>query len=205
MKRQDLLQLPTTNLIDAITRKPGVAQLSTGPAISKPIIRGLGYNRVITINDGVRQEGQQWGDEHGIEIDEYSVNRIEILKGPASLIYGSDAMAGVVNIITNVPAPEGTIKGNVISNYQPNNHLRGFGANVSANKNGFNWNVWIIEICGRLQQQIRWKGYNSKFNEKNFGGYLGYNGSWGYTHLILSNFHQNLGLVRGTKQQWKFH
>ena len=95
-------QTVSTNIIEAITRKAGVSSLSTGPAISKPLIRGLGYNRVLTINDGVRQEGQQWGDEHGIEVDEYSVSKIEILKGPASLVYGSDAMAGVITIITNV-------------------------------------------------------------------------------------------------------
>ena len=198
MRRQELLQLPTTNLIDAITRKPGVAQLSTGPAISKPVIRGLGYNRVVTVNDGVRQEGQQWGDEHGIEIDEYSVSRVEILKGPASIIYGSDAMAGVVNIITNVPAPEGTIRGNVIANYQTNNLLRGFGANLGANNHGFNWNAYgSLKAAADYRNKYDGRVYNSKFNEQNFGGYIGYNGGWGYSHLILSKFHQNLGLVEG--------
>jgi iron complex outermembrane receptor protein len=78
MKKEDLLQASATNIIDAITRKAGVSSVSTGPAISKPLIRGLGYNRVLTINDGVRQEGQQWGDEHGIEIDEASVSKVEI-------------------------------------------------------------------------------------------------------------------------------
>ncbi|TAH10105.1 MAG: TonB-dependent receptor, partial [Sphingobacteriia bacterium] len=88
VKKGDLLATSSTNIIDGISRiVPGVAALSTGPAISKPIIRGLGYNRIITINDGVRQEGQQWGDEHGIEIDESSVQKIEVLKGPASLLY----------------------------------------------------------------------------------------------------------------------
>ncbi|HKH62172.1 MAG TPA: TonB-dependent receptor plug domain-containing protein, partial [Flavitalea sp.] len=116
VRKQELLKNISVNIIDAISKQPGISQLSTGPAISKPVIRGLGYNRVVILNDGVRQEGQQWGDEHGIEIDEYSVNKIEILKGPASLIYGSDAMAGVINIISNVPVPEGTVKGNVILN-----------------------------------------------------------------------------------------
>ena len=114
LKRSALLQTPSTNIIDALGKIPGVSQLSTGPAISKPIIRGLGYNRVVTINEGARQEGQQWGDEHGIEIDELSIARAEVLKGPASLMYGSDAMAGVVNLITNVPVAEGTLKGNIL-------------------------------------------------------------------------------------------
>lgn len=76
---------PSTNIIDAIAHQPGVSQITTGSGISKPVIRGLGYNRVVVVNDGIRQEGQQWGDEHGIEIDPASVHSVEILKGPASL------------------------------------------------------------------------------------------------------------------------
>ena len=116
LRKDDLMQSSSINIIDALTKKPGVSSLSSGPAIAKPVIRGLGYNRVLTINDGVRQEGQQWGDEHGIEIDESSVNKVEILKGPATLIYGSDAIAGVINIITNVPVENNSLKANVLSN-----------------------------------------------------------------------------------------
>jgi iron complex outermembrane receptor protein len=111
VKKAELMQTPSANIIDALSKKPGIAQSGTGPGISKPIIRGLGYNRVLVINEGVRQEGQQWGDEHGIEIDEMSVSKVEILKGPASLMYGSDALAGVINLITNVPVASGTING----------------------------------------------------------------------------------------------
>ena len=75
---------PSTNIIDAISRQPGVSQITTGSGISKPVIRGMGYNRVVVVNDGIRQEGQQWGDEHGVEIDAASVHSVEILKGPAS-------------------------------------------------------------------------------------------------------------------------
>ncbi|MEO8760084.1 MAG: TonB-dependent receptor, partial [Bacteroidia bacterium] len=83
-----LTQNTATNAIDAIARVPGVSALSTGPNVSKPFIRGLGYNRILTLFDGVRQEGQQWGDEHGIEMDQFLIDRIEVIKGPASLIYG---------------------------------------------------------------------------------------------------------------------
>ena len=73
-----LNQNSSTNLIDALKNIPGVNQITTDAGISKPTIRGLGYNRVISQYNGIRQEGQQWGDEHGIEIDEYSIDRIEI-------------------------------------------------------------------------------------------------------------------------------
>lgn len=200
LRRQDLLQSASSNIIEALAKQPGVSSLSTGPAISKPVIRGLGYNRVLTINDGVRQEGQQWGDEHGIEIDESSVNKVEILKGPASLIYGSDAMAGVINIITNVPVENNTIKANVFTNYQTNNKARTLNANIAGNVKGVNWNLYGSTVAA-ADYQNKYDGlvFNSKFNQKNFGGYVGFNGNWGYSHLLFSNFNLKAGLIEGER------
>jgi len=204
-RKRDLLQSSSSNIIETLTKKPGVSAVSTGPAISKPVIRGLGYNRVLTINDGVRQEGQQWGDEHGIEIDEASVSKVEILKGPASLIYGSDATAGVLNIITNTPVANNTISGNILSNYQTNNKLRSFNASIGANKNGFNWNIYSSNKAA-ADYQNKYDGYvfNSKFKENNLGGYAGYNGSWGYSHLSISNFDLKAGLIEGERDNAGF-
>jgi len=200
MRKQDLFQTTASNIIESLTKLGGVATLASGPAISKPVIRGLGYNRVLTMNDGVRQEGQQWGDEHGIEVDEASVSKIELLKGPASVIYGSDAMAGVVNIITTVPVPENTIKANVSGNFQSNNSLRSFNANIGGNKNGFNWNGYTSNKSA-ADYKNKYDGYvyNSKFNEHNFGGYAGYNGNWGFSHLIMSAFNLKAGLTEGER------
>ena len=200
LRKQDLEQSASSNIIEALAKKPGVSTMSTGPAISKPIIRGLGYNRVLTINDGVRQEGQQWGDEHGIEIDESSVNKVEILKGPASLIYGSDAMAGVINIITNVPVEDNTVKANIFTNYQTNNKSRTLNANVAGNVKGINWNLYGSTVAA-ADYHNKYDGnvYNSKFNQNNFGGYAGYNGNWGYSHLLFSNFNLKAGLVEGER------
>jgi len=200
VSRSDLLATTSTNIIDALSRQPGISQISSGPAVSKPVIRGLGYNRLVVVNDGIRQEGQQWGDEHGIEIDENSVGRVEIVKGPASLIYGSDAMAGVINIVTTIPPAVNTMRGNVLTGYQTNNRQRSLYANLGGNKNGFNWNTWG-DLKAAADYRNRYDGYvfNSKFNEKNFGGYTGYNSSWGYTHLILSSFNQELGVVEGER------
>lgn len=201
VKRDAFINTTATNTIDALTKLiPGVNAVSTGPAISKPFIRGLGYNRVLTINDGVRQEGQQWGDEHGIEIDDYSVQRVEVLKGPASLIYGSDAIAGVINIISQSPAPEGTIKGNIISEYQSNNHLSGFYGNVGGTKNGLSWNAYG-SFKGASDYQNKYDGYvfNSKFYNKDFGAMIGYSGKWGHSNLLISNFDQHLGIVEGKR------
>ncbi|HRE37634.1 MAG TPA: TonB-dependent receptor [Chitinophagaceae bacterium] len=200
IRRSALLQLPSSNIIDALTHIPGVSQLSTGPAISKPFIRGLGYNRVVTISDGVRQEGQQWGDEHGLEIDEMSITRAEVVKGPASLMYGSDALAGVIQFISNTPVANGTYKGNVLMNYQSNNGLLAANANLAGNNNGFNWNInGTYKSAGDYRNKYDGKVLNSRFNEKNFGGYIGLNKSWGYSHLIFSHFNQQLGVVEGDR------
>ena len=200
VKRQTLLQTSSTNIIDALSHVPGVSQISTGPAISKPVIRGLGFNRVVTVNDGVRQEGQQWGDEHGIEIDEMSVNRVEVLKGPASLMYGSDALAGVVHFITAAPVTEGTIRGNLLTNYQSNSGLFGVNGNIAGNRNGFNWNFnGTYRTAGDYTNKYDGKVLNSRFNERNFGGYAGLNKGWGFSHLIFSHFNQQAGMVEGER------
>ncbi|MBC7902740.1 MAG: TonB-dependent receptor [Gemmatimonadaceae bacterium] len=200
LKREDFLHGSSTNLIDALSKTPGISQLSTGPAISKPFIRGLGYNRVVVVNDGVRQEGQQWGDEHGIEIDEYNVGKAEILKGPASLMYGSDALAGVVHFISVLPATEGTIKGNLFGTYQSNNQQRGTHLDLSGNKNGFIWGLnGSLKAAEDYKNKYDGKVYNSDFSEKNAGGYVGLNKSWGFTHLLLTYFDQEPGLVEGDR------
>jgi len=200
IKKEDLFRGVSTNLIDALSKTPGVAQISTGPAVSKPSIRGLGYNRVVVVNDGIRQEGQQWGDEHGIEIDEYNVTKAEILKGPASLMYGSDALAGVMNIISIIPVGESTVKGNVFGIYQSNNRQRGLHADIGGNKNGFIWGAYgSLKAAGDYQNKYDGYVFNSKFNEKDFGGYIGLNKQWGFSHLYISKFDQHLGLVEGDR------
>jgi iron complex outermembrane receptor protein len=200
MRKSDMLHTPATNIIDLLSRQPGVSQISTGPAVSKPVIRGLSFNRVVVINDGVRQEGQQWGEEHGVEIDELSVARAEILKGPASLMYGSDALGGVVNFITNTPVPEGVIRGSILSNLQTNNSMAGINGNLAGNINGFSWNAYATHRSARdYQNRFDGRVLNSRFKENNYGGYIGVNKRWGYSHLIFSSFNQNLGLVEGLR------
>ena len=200
IRKEDLFKGAATNFIDALSKTPGVTQLSTGPAISKPIIRGLGYNRVVVLNDGVRQEGQQWGDEHGIEIDEYNVSRTEVLKVPASIIYGSEALSGVINIVSNVPVANGATRGNVFSNYQSNNNLQGYHFDLAGNKNGFVWGMNASsKKAGDYKNKYDGYVYNSKYNELNGGGFLGIEKDWGYSHLIINKFTQKLGMIEGER------
>ena len=196
--RTRLNQTSATNVIDAIAHTPGISQITTGAAISKPVVRGLGYNRVVTLNNGARQEGQQWGDEHGIEIDEFSIDRAEIIKGPGSLLYGSDAMAGVINFLAPDPIAEGRIVGQAAANYQTNNRQQGYSLMNAGNINGLNWLVrGTRKVAGDYRNRYDGRVFNSGFNEWDANGYVGLNRSWGYSHLTFSTFNQNVGLIEG--------
>ena len=189
-----------TNIIDAISHQPGISQLTTGGSISKPIIRGLGYNRVVVMSEGVRQEGQQWGDEHGVEVDGSSINSVEILKGPASLMYGSDAMAGVVILHPQPTLPEGEMKANVSTEYQTNNGLFAYNLSMAGNQKGFVWNARFSDKMAHAYKN-KYDGYvpGSQFRERAGRLMLGVNKSWGHSRLTWTSYHLTPGIVEGER------
>ncbi|HEY3252164.1 MAG TPA: TonB-dependent receptor [Ignavibacteria bacterium] len=97
---RNLTKQRSQTLAETIENIPGLSSVSTGVGIGKPVIRGLSSQSVLIVHDGVKQESQMWGDEHGPEISLFDLDRIEILRGPASLVYGADGIGGVVNVIT---------------------------------------------------------------------------------------------------------
>ena len=197
---QVLRATASTNVIDAISHQPGVSQLTTGGSISKPIIRGLGYNRVVVMSDGVRQEGQQWGDEHGVEVDGNSVNSVEILKGPASLMYGSDAMAGVVILHQQPTLAEGEMKANVTSEYQTNNGLFAYHLQMAGNQKGFVWDASFSDKMAHAYKN-KYDGYvpGSQFRERAGRLMLGVNKGWGHSRLVWAIYHLTPGIVEGER------
>ncbi|MEO6189275.1 MAG: TonB-dependent receptor, partial [Saprospiraceae bacterium] len=198
--KNTLNQNSSTNLIDALKNIPGINQITTGASISKPIIRGLGYNRVLTLINGVRQEGQQWGDEHGIEIDEYAVDRVEIVKGPGSLLYGSDGIAGALNFIGPKAPALGKINTQLIANYQSNNQLVAYSLSNAGNKNGLQWlGRFSNKHAGNYQNSFDHKVYNSGFKETDGNLFLGINKNWGHSHLNLSSYNNTLNLIEGER------
>lgn len=200
MQLKELHEDASSNLIESITKIPGVNQVSTGPAVSKPVIRGLGYNRIITLNNGVRQEGQQWGDEHGIEIDDYNVTRVEVLKGPASLAYGSDALAGVINIVSDDPIPLGKIEGNVTGNFQTNNGLSAGHVQLGGNIKGFSLSGYLTQKEAH-DYKNKYDGYvyDTRFRNTDYGFNAGVNRQWGYSRLSFTSYNQHLGIAEGER------
>ncbi|WP_121808366.1 TonB-dependent receptor [Mucilaginibacter kameinonensis] len=188
------------NIIDQIATLPGVSAVTTGPNVSKPFIHGLGYNRVITLQDGIRQEGQQWGDEHGIEVDQNSIDRVEVIKGPASLTYGSDAIGGVVNLISPAPVPEGKILGSVQGLYGTNQGLYNGSFRLQGNQNGLIWGT-VISAKGSKDYQNEHDGrvYATNYREKDARVMVGLNKSWGYSYLHASVFDDEQAIPDGSR------
>lgn len=197
---QELKATASTNIIDAIARQPGVSQLTTGGSISKPIIRGLGYNRVVVMSEGVRQEGQQWGDEHGVEVDGSSVGSVEILKGPASLMYGSDAMAGVVILHPQPILPLGKMRANVSTEYQTNNGLFSYNLSMAGNQKGFVWDAHYSDKMAHAYKN-KYDGYvpGSQFRERAGRLLLGLNRDWGHSHLTGTAYHLTPSIIEGAR------
>ena len=197
---QVLRATASSNIIDAIAHQPGVSQLTTGGSISKPIIRGLGYNRVVVMSEGVRQEGQQWGDEHGVEVDGSSVGSVEILKGPASLMYGSDAMAGVVILHAQPTLAEGEMRANVSSEYQTNNGLFHYSLQMAGNQQGFVWDARYSDKMAHAYKN-KYDGYvpGSQFRERAGRVMLGLNKGWGHSRLTWTAYHQTPGIIEGER------
>ena len=196
----DLMGRAATNIINALAAEPGLSTITTGSGISKPVIRGLGYNRVVVVNDGIRQEGQQWGDEHGIEIDGSSVHSVEILKGPASLMYGSDALAGVLIFQGDPNAAPGTVRGDVSSEYQTNNNMLAYSLAAAGNHSGWVWNARFSDKYAQAYRN-RYDGFvpNSGFRERAASGMIGKNGSWGYSRLRMSYYYLIPGIIEGER------
>jgi len=198
---QTLRSKASTNIIDAIATIPGVSQVTTGSGISKPVIRGLGYNRVILMADGIRQEGQQWGDEHGIEVDAQTVGSAEVLKGPASLMYGSDALAGVIILNPN-PLPEpGALEAGISSEYQTNSGLAAYSVYQSGNRGG---TVWDIRFTDKYAHAFRNAADGlipgTQFRERSLSGKIGLDRDWGFSRLTLGYYHLTPGMTEGYEE-----
>lgn len=186
--------------IDLVARQPGVNETTEGSGTTKPQINGLGFDRVLTLMDGVPQEDFQWGDDHGILIDPYAVYEAEIIRGPASLQYGASAEAGVISF-KSAPLPEnGTVQGSVLTEYHTNNGYLGTSLNIAGNHNGF---VWALQASGEEAHSYSnpKDGYvwGTAWNQVNARLVLGINRDWGYSRLTLGALNRRIELPDGNR------
>ncbi len=157
------------NLSDGIAKLPGVSQLSTGAGISKPVIRGMYGNRIQTVLYGLRFDNQQWQDEHGLGLSDVGIDRVELIKGAASLLYGSEAMGGVINIIEEKSAPINTIKTDFSTRVFTNTYGNATDIGIKGATQKINWRVRIGEDTHADYSD----GNNKRVLNSRFGGYYG--------------------------------
>ncbi len=136
VSREFLNQNFAGSLMQTLEGIPGVKAMTIGSGQSKPVIRGLGFNRLAVSEDGIKHEGQQWGDDHGLEIDQFAIDRAEVIKGPAALLYGSDAIGGVLILYTN-HVPTEPFSGSVQLFGRTNNEQLGLSAKIGGRKGKF--------------------------------------------------------------------
>ncbi|HEY4936619.1 MAG TPA: TonB-dependent receptor [Puia sp.] len=190
------------NIIDALAQSaPGFNSVKTGPGVSKPFIHGLGYNRVLTLYDGVRQESQQWGDEHGIVVDDYNIERAEIIKGPASLMYGSDALAGVMSLFPVMPYnTQGKLVGRYTSEYQANNGLIGNGMRLIYGSGHWSYTLrGSYRIAKNYHDPVDGWVYNTNFRTTNASITVQYKSVTGYSTLNLNLYDHKQGIPDGSR------
>lgn len=202
VSRKQIETSSENNTIDAIAKNvPGLQTVKTGPNVSKPFINGLGYNRVLTMYDGLRVETQQWGDEHGVPMDDYIIEKAEVIEGPASLMYGSDAIAGVLSLFPALPRDtDRKIRGRFLSEYQTNNGL--IGNSLSLYYGSKNWD-WAIRGSERIARNytnpIDGRVYNTGFRMFNGSAYLGYHSGSGYSRLNITVYDNRQGVPDGSR------
>ena len=169
--------LPGISLPERLSFVPGVSNLSTGPGIGKPVIRGLSGNRIAVFSQGIRMENQQLGDEHGLGLDENGYGDVEIIKGPASLLYGGDALGGVLYFVDEPYAGGNSIDAKAGSDYHTNsNGWRNYG-NFKRSKGRLHWNLFGGYTTHRDYSDGRKEAVeNSRFHTGDFKTSFGYTG-----------------------------
>ncbi|MDO9037962.1 MAG: TonB-dependent receptor, partial [Lutibacter sp.] len=168
----------TSTLIEGLTTIPGVSQVSTGTSIGKPVIRGLSGNRVLVYSQGVRIENQQFGDEHGLGLNDSGIESVEVIKGPASLLYGSDALGGVLYFIPEKFAEANTF----VANFDQKLFSNTAGSNTSIGLKTSSEN-WKFLARGSYNTHSDYKITggdritNTRYNETDFKTGIGYSDS----------------------------
>lgn len=170
----------TPSLMESIAQLPGVSMISKGSGVTTPVIRGLSTSNILVLNNGIRMENYQFSDNHPYLIDEFGLEKVEVIKGPASLLYGSDAIGGVMNFIKEKPANTGTVEGDV--NLQYFSNTNGFNGNIGVKGRGskFYWGLrgGVKSHADYLEGSGNFVP-NTRFNQGTIKSFAGINTSGG--------------------------
>lgn len=199
LNQKDLNQVSGKSLANALEGINGVSMLQTGATISKPVIDGMYSNRILILNNGVKQEGQQWGVEHAPEIDPFIAQSVTVVKGAGAVRYGGDAIGGIV-LVNPAPLPnDSTLHGSFQAVGISNGKMGAASGMLSGNSK--KWQAWSWRIQGTAKKSGNMKtpNYfleNTGMNELNYSAALGYHKEHFESEIYYSHFNTELGIFK---------
>lgn len=193
-----LSKVPAKSLGEVLTAFTGVNMLQTGPTITKPIIHGMHSNRILILNNGIRQEGQQWGQEHAPEIDPFMANNLELIKGAAAVKYGSDAIGGVILVNPDDLPKNEAISGKLSAIGATNNSLYSGAGILEGGKKGFGWRIQGSYKKAGDAKAPDYRLTNTGMQELNYSIGLGYHQDNLGLEAYYSAFDAEYGILRSS-------
>jgi iron complex outermembrane receptor protein len=197
------------SLMQSLSRQPGVDKISMGNGISKPIIRGLSFSRILLYQNGTRMETQPWDDRHDIGISDNGLDKVEIVRGPAALIYGADALGGALIFIDEKPAPAGSMKGDVNVGFYTN--TLGYNGDVGIKQTSAKGVFYSLRLGNQMHtsylqgaedksvtiKDTEFKPFaaNSKWGNTSAKATVGLSRKWGVSKITYSYFNQKTGMI----------
>ncbi|PSK94594.1 iron complex outermembrane receptor protein [Taibaiella chishuiensis] len=198
---EDLDKLKGNNLANVLKAIPGVTMIQTGATIAKPVINGQYSNRILILNNGIRQEGQQWGSEHAPEIDPFIAQNISVVKGAEAIRYGADAMGGVVIIEPPALPADSTIHGELNLVGASNGRSGTASGMLSGNFKKVPALAWRVQGTAKQSGDFRTADYfleNTGAKELNYSAALGYTKEHFGLGAFYSHFNTKLGIFNGS-------
>jgi iron complex outermembrane receptor protein len=186
----------TETVMEALARLPGISQITTGNGVSRPVIRGMTTNRIVTLVNGIKLENQQWDLEHTLGLNEFGIDHIEVIKGPRTVQYGSDAMGGVLNFVDEANAPVGTVQADVNAGLHSNNLGNIEDLGVKGTNDKFSWRFRagtsaFADYYNGANERVA----NSRFSEQMVKGAVGYNTSKWVSELVYQYNNGTYGII----------
>ncbi|MCO6500219.1 MAG: TonB-dependent receptor [Vicingus serpentipes] len=197
-----LQQATAPTLMEALTNVAGVNMIATGTNIGKPVIRGLSYNRVLVFSEGIPIDNQQFGDEHGLGLGEIGIDKVEIIKGPSSLLYGADAMGGVLHFVEERPANINTVVGDVGTKYFSNTNGYVINLGLKGTKDNFRFKLrGGYSSHGDYLQGNGERVTNTRYTESAFKASVGYMKKWWSGDVNYSFLQSSIGIPEEIGEQ----
>jgi iron complex outermembrane receptor protein len=184
------------SFLNVISSVPGVSMISKGPGVATPVIRGLSTSNVLMLNNGVSMENFQFSKDHPYMVDRWGVGHIEVIRGPASLIYGSGAVGGVINILPEPVAIENSIQGDVSLKMFSNTSGIASSLNIKGNTKGFVWGIrgTVNSNCDYYQGNGKYAP-NTRFNNASIKANAGLIKRKGVYRIFYEHHNTKLGMA----------